>query len=213
MGIRYDMIQLTDTLLSEKFKPTNFIEIGSRDGHDTSYVCNYWNLSPSNCYIIEAHPDCYNYITQTYPSFNVFNIAASDKTEPLKFNAGIVGIENNIGMSSVLKLNNGDFKSQEVTVGGWRLEDVMNELNIISFDFMKLDVEGFALNVLKGFGPKLKLTKYIQVELEDVEIWSSQSYYSEVVNYLQTMNFNILQDIVLDESGVQLDVLFKNNNL
>jgi len=213
MGIRYDILQLTEVLKEDGFRPKNFIEIGSRDGHDTAYISIYWGIYPSNCYIIEAHPDCYSSITHRYPQFKTFNIAASDKTEPLIFHAGIIGEEGNIGMSSVLKQNNGEFKSKKVSVDGWRLEDVMKHLNILSFDFMKIDVEGFALEVLKGFGEKLKLTKYIQVELESVAIWESQSYYKEVIAYLSAMGFEILRDDILDETGSQRDVLLKNITL
>lgn len=213
MGIRYDMLQLTEALKQDSFEPKNFIEIGSRDGHDTAYISHYWGLDPSRCYIVEAHPDCYRYITSQYPYFNTFNIAASNKTEPLIFNAGIIGEEGNIGMSSVLKQTDNGFKAREVSIDGWRLEEMMAHLNIDSFDFMKVDVEGFALQVLEGFGEKIKLTKYIQVELENVEIWSSQSYYKEVVSYLENMGFLILQDAILDESDVQRDVLFKNKKL
>ena len=42
------------------FKPQNFIEIGSRDGHDTKTIQEMFNIPPSNCYIFEAHPELSN---------------------------------------------------------------------------------------------------------------------------------------------------------
>ena len=74
----------------------------------------------------------------------------------------------------------------------------------------KVDVEGFGLQVLEGFGEKLKNTKYIQIELEVSQVWENQSYYNDVVNYLKNQGFEILDEVDLD--GIQKDVLFKNIN-
>ena len=54
--MRHDIHQLTELLKQENFQPKSFVEIGSRDGHDTSYISQYWSLDSKNCYIIEAHP-------------------------------------------------------------------------------------------------------------------------------------------------------------
>ena len=206
--MRHDINQLTEQLRKENFTPNSFIEIGSRDGHDTNYICQYWGLKPSNCYIIEAHPKCYEFIQNTYPQYNTFNIAASNKTEVVKFNAGIVGQEENIGISSLLDRTFSPFISEQVEVDGWRMDEVMNHFGVDKFDFMKIDVEGFGLEVLQGFGDKIKQTKYIQIEVETSEVWSGQSLYNDIVNYMESMGFELMYDIVLD--GVQNDILLKN---
>jgi len=193
------------------FNPTTFIEIGSRDGHDTHTMCQFWELNPSNCYIVEAHPHCYQNIINQYPQYRTYNVGASDKTEPITFNAGIAGTESNIGVSSVLNRTLSPFVSRTIEIDGWRMEDFMNELNIDNFDFMKIDVEGLGLQVLKGFGGKIKKTKFIQIELETQQVWEGQSYYSDVVLYLNDLGFIILDEIDLD--NVQKDVLFINNNI
>lgn len=209
--MRHDIRQLTSLLKEQNFNPTTFIEIGSRDGHDTNYIASYWNLKPNNCYIIEAHPDCYNNIKLTYPFFIVFNIAASNETKPITFNAGIFGEEENIGISSILDRTLSPFKSRQVEVDGWRLDDLMNQINLDKFDFIKVDVEGFGLQVLEGFGDRIKDIKYIQVELEIKQVWEGQSYYDDVVSYLDSKEFIILDEVVLD--SVQKDVIFKNKNI
>lgn len=209
--MRHDINQLTNILKNENFTPTSFIEIGSRDGHDTAYINQFWNLIPSNCYIIEAHPTCYQNITYQYPQFNTLNIAASNKTEPVKFNAGVFGEELNIGVSSILNRTYSPFISEQIEVDGWRMEEVMDQLQVKSFDFMKIDVEGLGLQVLEGFGEKIKNTKYIQIELETQQVWEGQSYYDDVVSYLDILGFKILDEINLD--GVQKDVIFKNKNI
>lgn len=204
--MRHDIRQLTLLLKERNFTPSNFIEIGSRDGHDTNYISYFWNLPPSKCFIIEAHPGCYQNIIHQYPQYVTFNIAASDKTGVVTFNAGVIGKEGNVGSSSLLPRSNAVFISEPVEIDGWRMEEVMDQIKIDSFDFMKLDVEGFALQVLKGFGDKINNTKAIQVELEVKQIWEGQSYYQDVVTYLDKYGFTILDEVVLDE--YQKDILF-----
>jgi len=209
--MRHDIYQLTTLLQNENFNPTSFIEIGSRDGHDTNYIKHFWNLDSTKCFIIEAHPVCYNNIISQYPQYQTFNIAASNKTEPVSFNAGIFGKEENVGVSSILNRIYSPFTSEKIEIDGWRMEEVMNQIQINKFDFMKIDVEGLGLQVLEGFGEKIKNTKYIQIELETQQVWEGQSYYGDVVSYLDILGFKILDEINLD--GVQKDVIFKNKNI
>lgn len=209
--MRHDIRQLTTLLKQENFTPNNFIEIGSRDGHDTSYISQFWNLNPSKCYIIEAHPVCYQNIITQYPQFNTFNVAASNKTQPVIFNAGVFGKEENIGISSLLDRTLSPFISEKIEIDAWRMEEIMEKLQIKNFDFMKIDVEGLGLQVLEGFGDKIKNTKYIQIELEISQVWEGQSYYDDVVFYLNNLGFEILDEVNLD--GIQKDVIFKNKNI
>jgi FkbM family methyltransferase len=209
--MRHDINQLTNLLRNENFNPTSFIEIGSRDGHDTHMMYQFWKLNPSNCYIIEAHPVCFQNIINQYPQFKTFNIAASNQTKPVTFNAGIFGKEENVGISSLLNRTYSPFISEQVEVDGWRMDEVMDQLQVEDFDFMKIDVEGLGLQVLEGFGDKIKNTRYIQIELEIQQVWEGQSYYNDVVSYLENKGFEILNEVNLD--GVQKDVMFKNKNL
>jgi len=206
--MREDIRQLTD-FLKNKITVNSFIEIGSRDGHDTHYVGTYWKLSPTNCYIIEAHPVCYNNIINTYPQYQTVNIAASDSTSIVEFNAGIFGKEENIGVSSLLDRTLSPFVSEKVEIDAWRMEEVMKSLNIESLDLAKIDVEGFALQVLKGFGKKITCFKALQIELETKKVWEGQSYYIDVINYLKDFNFTVADEVQLDE--YQKDVLFIKN--
>lgn len=205
--MRADLKQLTDLI---ETPITSFAEIGSRDGHDSHYVSQYHKLNPSKVYIFEAHPGCFNYINKTYPHYNSFNVAITKKNGILKFNAGVIGEEKNVGISSLLvrtpKYN--DFISNEVEVDGWKMESILEHLNIEGFDLLKIDVEGAGLDVLMGFGDKLQNTKFLQIELEYVSVWEGQSLYKETKEYLNSVGFEVIEEINLD--NIQCDVLFKN---
>jgi FkbM family methyltransferase len=206
--MRHDIRQLTHEL-SGRIKVNTFVEIGSRDGHDAHYVCQYWNLNPSNCYIIEAHPVCYANIIQAYPQYKTINVAASDVTGVVDFNAGIFGQEANVGISSLLtRTLNDTFISEKVKVNAVRMDELMLRSNIDGFDLAKIDVEGFTMQVLKGVGDKLRKFKALQIELETQQVWEGQSLYQDVVDYLRDFGFILLDEVQL--CAYQKDVLFIN---
>jgi len=183
------MIQEALKIYSSNFKPKNIVEIGSRDGHDTNTLKNLFSIDPNNCFIFEAHPECYKNIYETYPDFNNFNCAISNETKPIKFNAGIFGVEKNVGVSSILEYSSGDFISNECVIDGWRMDDICKNINLKEIDIAKIDVEGHTLEVLQGFGSMIKNTKSLQLELEHVECWKGQALNDTVESFLKDNGF------------------------
>lgn len=208
--LRTDLYALTDHLKRYDIIPTSFIEIGSRDGNDCKIISDYWGITPSNSYIIEAHPDCYDYIKYKHPEFQTFNFAASNITGTASFNAAILGVEFNIGASSLLLADKG-LKSNPITINSYRMYDFMVNNSILSLDMLKIDVEGFGQQVLEGFGEKLRNISIVQIETEGSEIWVGQKLSSDVELYMKNMGFTIA--LKLDCWDVQYDCLFINNNI
>jgi len=209
--MRYDLMMLysvTKDVL--KHTPTNFFEIGSRDGNDAHEMSHLFNIPYSNCYIFEAHPECYNNISQKYKDMNVYNCAITNQTKQLEFNAGIIGVEDNIGCSSLLQDVNDTFKSEKVLVDGWRFDEIASILKIQSLDLLKIDVEGHTMEVLEGFGDLLNNIKVMQLELEHKECWIGQKTYNEVANFLIDNNFEQVAYIKISHD--QSDSLWANKN-
>ena len=207
---RFDLKQLTEILNIFRFSISSFVEIGSRDGHDTHFVTNYWGIPSDKCLIIEAHPNFHENIIEIYPQYECVNVAASNVDGVIDFNAAIIGQEQNVGISSVLDRKLGSIISNRIEIEAARMDSIMGRFKIESFDLCKIDVEGFGLQVLQGFGDKIKDFKAIQIELETKEVWEGQSYYKDVVEYLSEYNFEILCQIVLND--LQTDVLFYKIN-
>ena len=200
---RREINQLTDYLKLKNFTPKSFMEIGSFNGHDTELIQKYWDIDPSNCYIIEADPNCYPNIVMDYPQYNVFHFAASNKDGFVEFNS----CENQV-LSSTLQHHDPNLKSEKVTVPSKRLDTFLNELNLNNIDLIKIDVEGFGAQVLEGFGDSIRNIKVIQIELEKIRNWYDQTLYNDVVKYLELKGFLIENFAPAFER--QLDVLFLN---
>jgi FkbM family methyltransferase len=206
--MRDDINQLTNVVKEYINPPKTFLEIGSYNGADAVTIANYWNLKPQQCYIIEANPKAYYKIKANLPDCNTYNFAASNKTEPVTFRVAIHPLDEVSGMSSVLhcKILH---KVENVIVEGRRIDDFLNEINE-KVDLVKIDVEGFAYQVLLGFGDLIDDVDAIQVETEKIAVWYEQKMHSDVDEYLVSKNFKLVE-IKEDEKNIQYDCLYINN--
>lgn len=206
--MRHEMNQLTQEV-KQYFTPKTFLEIGSRDGHDTREVADYWNLDPKNCFIVEAHPLLYKRIKETYPEFNTYHLAASNLQGEVQFNAVLPeNGENPIGTSSVLDCVAYNFSHDKVTVSCNTMFNFLNSIYVDSPDLVKIDVEGFTYEVLEGFGDKLKRIGAIQLETEKSEMWKGQKVHDQIVSFMQKNDFVLYSKY--DAWDNQYDCLFIN---
>lgn len=187
--MRLDLAQIefcVKNLLS--VEPKNIFEIGSRDGIDTFHLSKEFQIPQNQCFIFEAHPNLYENIIKHYPNFNTFNIAISDKTESIKFNAA-TNDEENPGLSSVLETTNEKFKSNQILVDAWTMEDLLSFIEVTEIDICKIDVEGLTWEVLHGFGKYIDKVKIFQLEVETIRIWKEQTLFPLIHDYLETKGF------------------------
>ncbi len=92
------------------------------------------------------------------------------------------------------------------------LEDTIARDEIQSPALLKLDVQGFEMEVLRGCEPLLERFHYIYVECSFVELYRGQAFADEVITFLREHNF-ILQGVYnpcYDNKGkaVQADFFF-----
>lgn len=76
---------------------------------------------------------------------------------------------------------------------------------------LKIDVQGFELDVLKGFADNLKHVKFIYVELSHVELYKNQPLFNEVLDYLNLKGFilsNVYNKYSSSDELIQADYLF-----
>ncbi len=96
----------------------------------------------------------------------------------------------------------GDFvTATDFKIGDLQLKlgkNYIEENKIEQIDFLKIDVEGFELKVLKGFGEHLSKVKYIQFEY-GTGLRDAGSNLLEIVNYLKEFGF---EDFSKMSSGV-----------
>jgi FkbM family methyltransferase len=100
----------------------------------------------------------------------------------------------------------------DVRKGSEVIEEVFNKKNIF---LVKIDVEGFEINCLKGLLPSLPRIKFILIEISSVRADSFAREIIDILNLLyKTHDLLNLHDIIRDENGriIQADFLFKIND-
>jgi FkbM family methyltransferase len=211
--MRNDLTQLTSQL-KKYITPESFMEVGSRDGKDTKYICEYWNINPSKVYIVEANIFSYKKIKtemlneDKIPFTNLIYGACSNKNEIIDFNCVLSDDKGLVGISSVKKHLNLQLNYHVTKVKSFRLDEFLKENQI---DLFKIDVEGHAYEVIEGMGSEIKKVKAIQVETEVIKIFENQKIHNEVNLYLKDNGFNLIDKKSCWDS--QLDCLYINKKL
>lgn len=139
----------TDTLLTNYAKPgMTVIDIGANVGYYTVRLGDV--VGPTGrLYAFEPNPELYPYLLENTKingfsgHVTVFNCGLGEKEVNLNLNFGT----NHLGGGSIVKKQSATFdRSVEVSVK--RLDDVLGEVEAV--DLIKLDVEGFEPQVLRG---------------------------------------------------------------
>jgi len=148
-----------------------------------------------------------------YPNVKVHTVAlgATNYTD----NINVVSLTD---ASSLLELSEDCKEKYHLSVTGKveitvkKLDDFIAVNNLNMPDVIKLDIQGFELEALKGASETLKKTKYVLTEVSFTEFYKGQAYFSDIVCYLNTYGFEICALSESTRTGKlleQTDVLFK----
>lgn len=147
-------------------------------------------------YSFEPVKNTYNMLLETIglnhcTNINTYQIAISDSKADSKI---YTFDQNNHTLNSLGKVDiSGRMPISEENVKTKTLDHFYEENNIKNIDFLKIDVEGFEENVLKGSNNLLKnnLIKYIQFEISEMPLKSLGKKSSDIFKILQMHGYNI----------------------
>ncbi len=167
-------------------------EIGANHGQDAELLREYYDVRPEHVFVFEPHPELAAEISRRFPAFNLFRCALSDRAGRGTFNIAPVGSRND-GVSTLGErvLVKGDEAFRQVEVDIDTLDHVMEQLPYVSMiDLLKIDVEGFSLEVIDGAAHTLsERVAVLQLECEVVEVFKGQKLYPEVADRLRKLGF------------------------
>ncbi|MBI2418024.1 MAG: FkbM family methyltransferase [Ignavibacteriales bacterium] len=133
---------------------------------------------------------------QSSKNWVCYNFALGDKNESSK-----IEVAGNSFSSSLLPMMQSHIKSapaskpvgyQEIVVK--RLDAVFEETVFMTNNvLLKIDTQGFELNVLKGSGKLLEHIQGVQVELSFVPLYEKQPLFPEVFGFLYENGFKMLR--------------------
>lgn len=164
---------------------------------------------------LQSFPSAQIHAFEPNPSvYNQFYTAHGAKSNVKAHNQGIgktkgsltFHINKNSGTSSFLdanayhKLNyaNKDIVEKEVSVVG--IGEYMAEQHIPVLDILKLDIEGFELEALKGIEKISEKVNIIYTEVNLIPTYEGQPLINDIINYLLLNNFHILNIYGINEN-------------
>lgn len=128
-------------------------------------------------------------------------------------------VTNREDSSSFLKPSNKDLNDYEIknisNIQLDRLDNILKSYNIKKPALIKLDVQGYELEALKGAIKILKNIDYIITEVSYKKIYNNQVSKKKLINFLKKNHFkkNKITNITKLNNGLfQADYLFKKRN-
>jgi len=148
---------------------------------------------------------------------NFYNFALGQKTGRKKF-----FLTKRKDSSSFLKINknidNDDYLiEKEINVNIHCLDNIINNQDLSETTLVKIDVQGYELEVLKGSLGILKKIKFILIEISEKEIYKNQALSSDIINFLKQKNFSIFRENkstkIKKTNLIQKDILLINDSI
>lgn len=175
------------------YKPDIILDIGSRD-LDQSF--EFRKVYPDSTIIaFEPNPEQEEYIRSRKPSdsriiFLPIGLGSERKTMTLHIPYG-----GNHGASSILEpipswaVDKG-FYTKQVEIH--RLDTILKARKIDKVNIVWMDVQGYELSVLDGFGDYLKTVDFMHLEAAEIPYYKGHPDKEAVLAYLDVMGFQVI---------------------
>ena len=185
--------QIASLVLSEG-KKGNVVDIGAHIGTFSIPLAKVY--SNINFITFEVQRKVFEVLSDNVKlnkinNIKTYNIGLSDETKEITLSVPDYDLENNIGAFSLsvdVRINNYEVK----TIGKTESFDLvpLDSFNIKDILLIKLDVEGYELNVLKGATNTIRNNSYPPIIFECWN-WKFQEKKQEVFNFLQDLGYSI----------------------
>lgn len=95
-----------------------------------------------------------------------------------------------------------------------RLDTIIKNLNIEYIQFLKIDTQGFDLQVIKSLGEDISRCMYIECEVQitEHEVYLNSSKKDDVIKYMEKYNFKLI-DSDKQTYNQEENLLFENSNM
>ena len=203
--------------LMKSFPPiSTIVDVGAHHGQFAliSRICH----PSAKIYSFEPYPKSaqkFTKILRADSNVKLFITALGDRADTVMLN-----VTNRSDSSSIMEptLQNEIFPgthkvtSEKITISA--LTDVISDEEIICPALLKIDVQGFELEVLKGALPKLSKFHYVLVEVSFIELYEEQPLAHKVDDLLRKNNFILrsIQQPTYNQSrarAIQADLLYE----
>lgn len=173
------------------------VDGGAHIGNITELFLRQYSMPIIHAF--EPNPELVNILHSRFGNLrnvNIYPNALGSKSDNVQFNivnaGGKGGASSVLNPSEVLKFYHGDNarieKSIEVSLV--RLDEILG--NVENIDLIKLDLQGYELDALRGCEKLFHRIKIITTEIEFVALYDKQPLFTDIDDYLRKQNFRLL---------------------
>jgi len=219
-GINYQRYKFFDKKWLLQSKINTIIDIGANIGE---FTLIFVELFPeAEIYAFEPLPDCYNRLetnTRYIPTIKTYNIGLGSKKSIQNIHKSSWHPASSFReMSNMHKRNyphSADHEEIEVTID--TLDSILQPDSLNKNILIKMDVQGFEDEVIKGGVSIFKQAKVIIVEVSFIELYKEEPLFHGIYLLLASMGFEYKGSLKQstdsnDESFLQADCIFINNS-
>jgi FkbM family methyltransferase len=184
-----------ENAIFQLFRPKqedNFVDIGAHIGRYTIMAAK--RIGDSGRVIaIEAHPETFELLNKNIKLnglHNVMTINTVVTSQKGKVKLYLPGQANGFTVYNTIMINRANPTENFLEVEANTLDNILNENNIQRVNYLKIDVEGAELEVLKGAANTLSLNKDLTLLMEV----HGDANYNPVLDILREYNFQIIYE-------------------
>jgi len=161
------------------------VDVGANYGAYTEELIE--NYPESKVYLFEPQKYLYNFLINKYKGqdkIKIFNIALDELSKETLLNKSFDG-DGNASIYKREQFNNSTSLNEKISCK--RFDEIITDERI---DFVKIDVEGNEMKVLKGMGKMISKIRVIQVEFGGTWI-DSRFFYKDLFDFFESNNFSL----------------------
>lgn len=206
MHTHYDFSEQKYRLLKKiGFKPSTVLDIGANDGSWAKSFKRVFNNV--EIFSVEANPALEEKLKLNNPNYKIALLGNDDGLKKFFINKD----DDYCQGSSVYKQNTFYYKSKTINLQMFKLDDLNNPNK--KFDYIKMDVQGSELDIIKGGLKTISDCYFLQLELSVLKFNDGSPLCSEVISYLYNLDFyiyDICSHFYWNSRLNQFDVIFIN---
>jgi FkbM family methyltransferase len=218
LGLGYlDSLELLELIKKDNFKPKVIYDVGANIGTWTLLAKSFFTAAAVHTFEpLRQHIIKFKANTDKLSGITLYPFCLGNENNEMVINVSSFSDSSSILEATPLEFEQyGIKKTAEETVDVKRVEDLIEQGILPIPDIIKLDVQGFELEVLKGAGKYLNKVSYLIVEVSFKKYYYGQPLFLDIANYLSGFGFNIYAFGHSTPTGQelgQIDVLFKKQN-
>jgi FkbM family methyltransferase len=183
-----------------QYIPANpvILEAGAHDGTDTLRMASFWPLAQIHAF--EPVPAAYNELSRRAAHLgeriHCYSLGLGPQKRRTKMYLSGDGGAGSCQSSSLLPPAEGHSKEYSFVAFGdaidvdvTTIDEWSSGRNIAQVDFMRLDMQGYEIEALKGALATLRQTRAVQLEVSNVQLYQGAPLYPEVEEWMHQQGF------------------------